>query len=50
MLSKYHAATARSLLGHYLQDIITVLIGYYDFHPVTKSTKIGSYDYSKMSF
>ena len=27
----------------------TVLIGYYDYHPVTKSLKIGSCDYSQMS-
>ena len=29
---------------------VTVLIGYYDYHPVTKSPKIGSCDYSQMSF
>ena len=29
---------------------ITVLIGYYDYHPVTKLPKIGSCDYSQMSF
>ena len=29
---------------------VTVLIGYCDYHPVTKSPKIGCYDYSQMSF
>ena len=26
-------------------NVITVLIGYCDYHPVTKSPKIGCYDY-----
>ena len=30
--------------------IYTLPIGYYDYHPVTKSPKIGSCDYSQMSF
>ena len=31
-------------------DYNTVLIGYYDYHPVTKSPKIGSYDCSQIPF
>ena len=31
-------------------QVSTVLIGYYDYHPVTKSPKIGRCDYSQMSF
>ena len=28
----------------------TMLVGYYDYHPVTKSPKIGTYDCSKIPF
>ena len=31
-----------------LLAFITVLIGYYDYHPVAKSPKIGSYDCSQI--
>ena len=37
-------------IRHSLQGFITVLIGYYDYHPMTKWPEIGSCDYSQMSF
>ena len=36
--------------GFLIFSVTTVLFGYYDYHPVTKSTKIGCCDYSQMSF
>ena len=33
-----------------IKNRVTVLIGYYDYHPVTKSPKKGFCDYSQMSF
>ena len=36
-------------VGRNILKLTTVLIGYYDYHPVTISPQIGSYDYSQMS-
>ena len=37
-------------IGRWADTAATVLIAYYDYHPVSKSPKIGSYDCSQIPF